>query len=86
MKEIGLGCRPFTIFEDNLPGIRICEEPRDHQRMKHLDVQYLFTRDIIRKKKMVIKHVPSANQTADMMTKPLNKIVLNNHLRSIRLN
>jgi hypothetical protein len=86
MREIGLGCRPFTIFEDNLPCIRICEEPRNHQRMKHLDVQYLFTRDIIRKKKMVIKHVPSADQTADMMTKPLNKIVLNNHLRSIRLN
>jgi hypothetical protein len=86
MKEIGLGCRPFTIFEDNLPCIRICEEPRDHQRMKHLDVQYLFTRDVIRKKKMVIKHVPSADQTTDMMTKPLNKIVLNIHLRSIRLN
>jgi hypothetical protein len=86
LSDIGISCEPFTMYEDNLPCIRICEEPREHQRMKHLDVQFKFVREVIKDKKIEVKHVSSAKQQADMMIKPLNKILLNSHLQSIRLN
>ena len=67
---------PFTIFEDNIPCIRIAEEPREHQRTKHIDIKYLFIRDMIKQKKLKVKYLCTQNQIADMFTKPLVKTKL----------
>ncbi|KXJ69237.1 hypothetical protein RP20_CCG028155 [Aedes albopictus] len=36
-----------AVYEDNQPCFAICEEPRKHRRMKHIDIQYFFLRDLI---------------------------------------
>lgn len=69
--EVGILATPFTMFEDNIPCIKIAEEPRDHQRTKHIDVKYMFIREQIQNKKIILKYVPSENQVADVFTKPL---------------
>ena len=71
LSEIGLTAIPFTIFEDNIPCIRIAEEPREHQRSKHIDIKYMFVREMIQKKKIKIHYIPSRDQIADLFTKPL---------------
>ena len=71
MREIGIETCPFTIYEDNIPCIRIAEEPREHQRTKHIDIKYMFIRDVIQAKKMRIQFVKSEDQLADILTKPL---------------
>lgn len=69
--EVGILATPFTMFEDNIPCIKIAEEPRDHQRTKHIDVKYMFIREQIQNKKINLKYVPSDNQLADVFTKSL---------------
>ena len=62
---------PMTIFEDNQPCIAICEEPRKHRRMKHIDIQYFFLRDLVQQRQIQLLYKPTDDQIADMMTKGL---------------
>lgn len=71
--ELGIRTAPFTIYEDNLPCIRIAEEPREHQRSKHIDIKYMFLRELIHEKKLKLEYVPSNEQLADLFTKPLGR-------------
>jgi hypothetical protein len=85
LSEIGIECKPFLLREDNIPCIKIAEEPREHQRLKHLDIKYLFVRDLIKEGKMKIKYLESSDQPADMMTKPLGRVLLEKHSKFIGL-
>ena len=40
---------PIIIFEDNQACISIAQEPKEHQRMKHVDGRYNFVRDLVLK-------------------------------------
>jgi hypothetical protein len=59
------------MYEDNIPCIKIAEEPRQHQRVKHVDIKYMFIRDLVLNNQMKLKHISSYNQIADVMTKPI---------------
>lgn len=71
LAELGIHSVPFTIYEDNIPCIKIAEEPREHQRTKHIDIKYMFLRELIQNKKLLIKYIPTSDQLADVFTKPL---------------
>jgi hypothetical protein len=42
-----------------------------HTRTKHVEVDYHFVRDRVAKKKIQIRSIPSKDQLADVLTKPL---------------
>lgn len=62
---------PVTLFEDNQPCISITSDPRKLKRMKHIEVQYCFVRELIERGKLVLKYLPTDEQPADMLTKGL---------------
>lgn len=74
LNELDVVITPFIIMEDNIPCINIAEEPRSHQRMKHLDIKYLFVRDLIKQHKLKLQFIPSIDQPADAFTEGLPKI------------
>ncbi|KAF5336753.1 hypothetical protein D9757_015372 [Collybiopsis confluens] len=53
---------------------------REHDLSKHIDTKYLFTRDIVEKKRVAIFPVSSLQNLADIMTKSLPK---NKHQRIV---
>lgn len=73
LNELDVECIPFVIKEDNIPCIQCAEEPRSDQRMKHLDIKYLFIRETIRSGKLQLEYIPSGDQPADALTKGLPK-------------
>lgn len=73
LNELGVENLPIIIHEDNIPCIKFSEEPREHQRMKHIDIKFVFVRDLIKKGILKIKYIPSQEQPADVFTKPLPK-------------
>lgn len=84
--EIGHPCgTATTILEDNQSCIRVAEEPREHKRMKHIDVKYSFIRDTISKKEVKLKYVSTSDQTADIMTKALGRILFEKHRSNLNL-
>ena len=42
-------------------------------KVRHLDVQELWTQDAIRKGKLKVRKIKGSLNTGDMMTKPLNR-------------
>lgn len=86
LSEIGININvPIIIYEDNQSCIRIAEEPREHKRMKHIDIKYCFIRDEIANGVVKIKYKSTADQTADIMTKGLGRILFIKHRSNLNL-
>jgi len=71
---------PIVIYEDNLLCQKLLENPRFHNRTKHIDLKYKFTKDHIEAGTIKVESTNSADNLADMLTKPLPKIKFK-HLR-----
>lgn len=62
---------PVVIYIDNKSAIDLAKNSVFHGRSKHIDVRYHFIRECIERGEVVIKHVSSDNQKADILTKAL---------------
>jgi hypothetical protein len=64
---------PIIIFEDNKACIAFTKNPSNHQRTKHISVRYHFIRDLVQRELLQLNPIPSEDNLADIMTKPLEK-------------
>ncbi|XP_038122327.1 secreted RxLR effector protein 161-like [Culex quinquefasciatus] len=62
---------PVTVYEDNQPCISVTADPRKLKRMKHIDVQYRFVKELIDNGKLRLQYLSTEEQVADLMTKGL---------------
>ena len=85
MEEIGICCKPVTVFEDNQPCICLVNENRISQRIKHIDIKYLFIRDHIKNNNLKVQWISTEDQIADVLTKPLTAISFKKHVRNMKL-
>jgi hypothetical protein len=63
---------PILIHCDNQSCIKLSENPVFHDRSKHIEMRYQYVRDMVQKNILSIQYVPTAEQTADILTKPLS--------------
>ena len=61
---------PFTIYEDNESTRMLTVHDVHHNRTKHIDIRHHYIRDLVEKGMEVI-YIPTAEQIADILTKPL---------------
>jgi hypothetical protein len=73
LNDLGQPQERFTVFCDNQGAIALSENPGKHSRTKHIDVRYHFIRERVDQGVVVILHVGTSNQAADMLTKGLVK-------------
>ncbi|KAL2506906.1 cysteine-rich RLK (RECEPTOR-like protein kinase) 8 [Abeliophyllum distichum] len=59
------------IWCDNLGASALASNPVYHARTKHIELDIHFVIDKVLAKQLVIDYVPTADQTADILTKPL---------------
>ncbi|CAI5734626.1 unnamed protein product [Peronospora farinosa] len=72
LKEMGVTCKTATtVHMDNKSAISIATNQGYTPRAKHIDLRMHFVRDHIEQGDIQLKHVPSAMQLADYLTKPL---------------
>ena len=62
---------PTTIFEDNQSCIKLIEMESMSQRSKHIDIKYHHIQDEQKKANIKLQYIPSEENIADMLTKPL---------------
>lgn len=65
--------RPTIIFEDNIGCIALSNNPVFHKRTKHIDIKYHFVREKVEDGVIEIRYLPTNQQLADILTKPLSK-------------
>jgi hypothetical protein len=72
LKDFSYNLSKVPLLCDNESAIRMANNPVDHGHTKNIDIQYHFLRDLSQKGDIVIDHVSSNKQLADIFTKPLN--------------
>ena len=65
--------QPTTIYEDNQGAIDLSYNPVHHKRTKHINVRYHSIREKVEEGTIAIKHIPTENQVADLLTKSISK-------------
>lgn len=59
------------MWVDNISTISLASNPVLHARTKHIELDIHFVRDKVQAKLIELRHVPSVDQIADILTKPL---------------
>ena len=62
---------PISLHIDNLSTIKIITGSKQSRRTKHIDIKYHKLRDLIQSNSLVVQHIPTEHNVADLMTKPL---------------
>lgn len=60
-----------SLYCDNSAAISLAHNPILHAKTKHIDIDCHFIRDYIKINHINLHHIPSTNQVADILTKPL---------------
>jgi len=72
LKELGLTLStPPKIWCDNIGATYLSVNPIFHARTKHVAIDFHFVRELVASKDLEILFVPSEDQLADVLTKPL---------------
>lgn len=62
---------PPKVNCDNLSVVLLAANLILHSRTKHFELDLYFVRDKIQNKELAVDHIPSTQQTTDVLTKPL---------------
>lgn len=65
---------PVILYIDNKSTIDLEKKPVFHGRSKHIDTRYHFIRECVKRKEIVVKHISSEMQRADVLTKALSTV------------
>ena len=65
--------QPPLLLCDNLGATHLSFNPVQHSRMKHIQLDVHFVRDLVAKKLLNVRHVHTNDQLADLLTKPLSR-------------
>jgi hypothetical protein len=66
---------PTPLYCDNQGTIACTHDPQHHSKMKHIDIRYHFIRDCVSKKLIDVLYIPGVQNVADLLTKPLPRII-----------
>jgi transposase InsO family protein len=59
---------------DNKSTISLCKNPVHHNRSKHIDTRFHYIRECVEEGKIIVEHVGTNDQLADILTKPLGRL------------
>lgn len=62
---------PVEIYVDNKSAINLTKNLIINGRSKHIDTQFYFIRDCVKRGEVAVKYVKTQEQRVDVLTKPL---------------
>ena len=73
LEDYGMSLKNIPIFCDNTSAINLTKNPIQHSRTKHIEIRHHFLRDHAQKGDIRLEFIPSEDQIADILTKPLSE-------------
>ena len=71
INSLGLEVQKPVIYCDSQSALNLAKNHTYHERSKHIDVRLNFIRDVIEENVFSIEKIATADNPADMLTKPL---------------
>ena len=69
----------IPLHVDNAGAEALAKNPEHHSRTKNIDARFHFSRECVKSGKISVLHVSTKDMLADMLTKPLNRVLLKDH-------
>ncbi|PLW22360.1 hypothetical protein PCASD_15893 [Puccinia coronata f. sp. avenae] len=69
----------IPLHVDNEGAKALAKNPEHHAQTKHIHARYHFIRDCVQDDEIILLHVSTTDMLADMLTKPLARVALENH-------
>ena len=63
----------MVVYCDNSNAIDISKNSVQHSKTKHLEIRYHFIRNLVERKIVCIKYIPTERQNADIFTKTFDR-------------
>lgn len=60
------------VFYDNMSAIQMVENPVQHDKSKHVDIDKHFMQEKIEDQSINLEYIPAKVQLADLLTKPVS--------------
>jgi hypothetical protein len=73
LRDFGYNLSKVPLLCDNKSAIRMADNPVEHSRTKHIDIQHHFLRDHQQKGDIEVFYISTENQLVDIFTKPLDE-------------
>ena len=67
------------IYPDNAGAKALAHNPKHHDRTKHIDIRYHYIRECIENSMVTLEYVPTADNTANILTKALPRKLHERH-------
>ena len=61
---------------DNQSCVQMLVNPEFHDKLKHIEIQYHFIRDMMQKVAVELQYIPTDDQTTYVLTEPLPRMKL----------
>jgi hypothetical protein len=72
---------PGVIKGDSRGAIALVKNTKDHGKVKHIDIRHHYIRELVKSGSIMFEQIPSADNLADLFTKPLAR---DNHHRLLK--
>ena len=73
LSDYGITQDIMVVYCNNSSAIDISKNSVQHSKMKHIEIRYHFIRDLVERKIVSLKYIPTERQNADTFTKPLDR-------------
>ena len=83
LHELGRELEPMVLYVDNQGAVELSKDSKSCKRSRHIERRYLKVRELVADGEVVVKHVPSKENHADMLTKPLDFEEFNLHFTAL---
>ena len=71
-RDLKVKYNDFLMLSDSMSSIYLAKNPVFHARSKHIEVHYHFIREKLIAKEILLLHIKTGDQVADIFTKFLN--------------
>jgi len=85
MAELRLSASTSHLYSDNMGVAQLAANPVMHSRSKHFELDLHFVRDYVQDKCLILLHLPTQFQVADILTKPVSRASFHSFKRKLRV-
>lgn len=76
LQDYGFPPETLIMYCDNISVIHISKNMVQHSRTKHIDIRHHYIRELVESEKLMINHVTTEHQLADILLKHLTVLGL----------
>ena len=66
--------RPTILYNNNNGAVSLTKNTKHNSHIKHIDIHHHFVRECVENGEITVRYIPSAENLADIFTKPLRHV------------